>query len=213
DGTPPTPTQDSWPDDSTSTLIPSPTPPEGLRRRRHRRPLVGYTIDSGDEQPVSECSYSSSSEPDDDERSPFLHDHDPSFSDDDTSKHDHDQYHNHDAAAAAGIIRISQGARPGSGWTGSIRISQAAGEWLALALQPGILPQYTEKIEVPDDKQELTLLERILASFTVYAELKAARTEEEFGRVFGRLQVEWGYVGGIVCLLHPHEVFIHSFLV
>jgi len=65
-------------------------------------------------------------------------------------------------------------------------------DWFAFSL----LPRYTEKVEVPP---RLTRLERILSSFTMYSELKEANMDSHFERVFVRLQLEWTYMGGLVC--------------
>lgn len=74
--------------------------------------------------------------------------------------------------------------------------------WLVASL----LPRYTEKVVVPP---ELNRLERVLAAFTVYAELKTAQRESQFEDVFRRLQIEWTYVGGLVrrllCICPPSE--------
>jgi hypothetical protein len=58
-----------------------------------------------------------------------------------------------------------------------------------------ILPQFSEEIST---QPELSLAKRILASFTVYRELKAATSQSDYGSVFARLQMEWTYVGGVV---------------
>ena len=64
--------------------------------------------------------------------------------------------------------------------------------WIAFSL----LPRYTEKVEVP---QSLSRLERILASFTMYNQLKEANMDSHYQQVFDRLQLEWTYIGGLVC--------------
>ena len=64
--------------------------------------------------------------------------------------------------------------------------------WIAFSL----LPRYTEKVEVTPS---LSRLERILASFTMYSQLKEANMDSHFERVFLRLQLEWTYMGGLVC--------------
>ena len=64
--------------------------------------------------------------------------------------------------------------------------------WIAFSL----LPRYTEKVEVPPS---LSRLERILASFTMYSQLKEANMDSHFEQVFLRLQLEWTYMGGLVC--------------
>ncbi|KAG5732599.1 hypothetical protein E4T56_gene16874 [Termitomyces sp. T112] len=70
-------------------------------------------------------------------------------------------------------------------------------EWIQ-SIWPSLLPQYTEKVEVPKD---MTLVERVLASFTMYNELKNARSESHYETVFARLQTEWTYVGGLLVAL------------
>ena len=64
--------------------------------------------------------------------------------------------------------------------------------WIAFSL----LPRYTEKVEVPPS---LSRLERTLASFTTYKEMKEANMDSHFELVFARLQLEWTYMGGLVC--------------
>lgn len=65
------------------------------------------------------------------------------------------------------------------------------GEWFVAS----ILPQYTETIVVIP----MSRVERILASFTTYSELREAMHDSHFEKVFVRLQLEWTYVGGLVC--------------
>lgn len=79
--------------------------------------------------------------------------------------------------------------------TGTIVISHkqpSIKSWLAFSL----LPVYTEKVDVPPP---LTRLERVLASFTMYSEMKVANMDSHFEKIFARLQLEWTYVGGLVC--------------
>lgn len=64
--------------------------------------------------------------------------------------------------------------------------------WIAFSL----LPRYTEKVEVPPS---LSRLERVLASCTMYNQLKEANMDSHFEQVFVRLQLEWTYMGGLVC--------------
>ena len=64
--------------------------------------------------------------------------------------------------------------------------------WIAFSL----LPRYTEKVEVPPS---MSRLEKILASFTMYSHLKEANMDSHFEQVFVRLQMEWTYIGGLVC--------------
>ena len=72
--------------------------------------------------------------------------------------------------------------------------------WIAFSL----LPRYTEKVEVPPS---LSRLERIFASFTMYSQLKEANMDSHFEQVFVRLQMEWTYMGGLVCQFR----FINTF--
>ena len=44
----------------------------------------------------------------------------------------------------------------------------------------------------------MNLAERALASFTVYKELKKARLDSQYERMFGRLQREWTYASSLV---------------
>lgn len=78
------------------------------------------------------------------------------------------------------IIRISGNGDEGMGW-----------------VAPSLLPQNVEKLEPPPP---LTRTERALASFTMYSELKEANFDSHYEAVFGRLQMEWTYTGGLVRL-------------
>ncbi|TFK35298.1 hypothetical protein BDQ12DRAFT_688289 [Crucibulum laeve] len=60
------------------------------------------------------------------------------------------------------------------------------------------VPSYTEKLPVPP---RMSRLERILASFTMYSELKEASVDSQYEAVFMRLQMEWTYVGGLLVAL------------
>ncbi|EDR13445.1 uncharacterized protein LACBIDRAFT_323094 [Laccaria bicolor S238N-H82] len=53
----------------------------------------------------------------------------------------------------------------------------------------------------------LSLMERVLASFTMYSELKEATTDSEYDKVFARLQMEWTYIGGLLVAL---AAYVHS---
>lgn len=48
------------------------------------------------------------------------------------------------------------------------------------------------------DPRPLSLMERVLASFTMYSELKEATMDSEYEKVFARLQKEWTCIGGLV---------------
>jgi len=77
-----------------------------------------------------------------------------------------------------------------------IKISFNPAGWLAASL----LPQYTERIPVPSDP-EFDIFERVIAAFTVYREMKRARCDDDFDRVFKRLQHEWTYNAGLLVAL------------
>ncbi|KAJ8455138.1 hypothetical protein ONZ45_g19039 [Pleurotus djamor] len=66
-------------------------------------------------------------------------------------------------------------------------------------LIPSVLPQYTEVVAVPEDR--LSRIELLLSAFTMYSELKEARLDSHFEKVFGRLQTEWTYIGGLLVAL------------
>ena len=72
--------------------------------------------------------------------------------------------------------------------------------WITFSL----LPRYTEKVEVPPF---LSPTERILASFTLYRELKEANMDSHFEQIFVRLQLEWTYMGGLVCRFYCISTF------
>ncbi|KAF8630696.1 hypothetical protein AX15_002770 [Amanita polypyramis BW_CC] len=72
-----------------------------------------------------------------------------------------------------------------------IRISDA--QWVAACE----LPQYVEDIKKPS----MIFPEQIIASFTVYREMKEAVLESHYEKVFTRLQQEWTYVGGLLVAL------------
>lgn len=85
-----------------------------------------------------------------------------------------------------------------------IKISFNPMEWIA----GSVLPQYTERIEVPPEPGP-NFFERVISSFTVYSEMKHARCHDDFDRIFTRLQLEWTYTAGIVSLVlyiaHPYS--------
>ncbi|KAG6808686.1 hypothetical protein H0H92_003248 [Tricholoma furcatifolium] len=138
----------------------------GLRRRRRR----GYGVNSDDEL------YSTDGD-DEDSKAPIFSDGG-SFcgdEDDESTLRDEQGY----LKEPHGIIRLP---------------ASRAAQWVQ-AIWPTVLPQYTERIEVPGD---MSFVERILASFTTYSELKAARLDSQYEKVFTRLQLEWTYVGGLL---------------
>ncbi|KAJ7693397.1 hypothetical protein B0H17DRAFT_932950, partial [Mycena rosella] len=72
-----------------------------------------------------------------------------------------------------------------------------------------LLPQYTERIEVPPD-QDLNFFERAISSFTIYNEMKHARCDDDFERIFTRLQLEWTYTAGILVALAAVDTAVFS---
>ncbi|KAF9460603.1 hypothetical protein BDZ94DRAFT_1299794 [Collybia nuda] len=98
---------------------------------------------------------------------------------------------------------LRQGSSSGGG--AGVLENEAAAAWRAqmrgLSVdEKAALPAYTERVQV-EDPDALSLPERILATFTLYAALRAARVDSEFEAVFARLQMEWGYVGGLLVAL------------
>ncbi|KAJ6498891.1 hypothetical protein C8R45DRAFT_980319 [Mycena sanguinolenta] len=86
-----------------------------------------------------------------------------------------------------------------------IKISFNPMGWIAASL----LPQYTERIEVPPEPG-LNFFERALASFTIYSEMKRASCDDDFDRIFTRLQVEWTYTAGILVALAAVDTAVFS---
>ncbi|EDR06386.1 uncharacterized protein LACBIDRAFT_299945 [Laccaria bicolor S238N-H82] len=77
--------------------------------------------------------------------------------------------------------------------------------WISASL----LPKYTEKIEVLEPRP-LSLTGRVLASFTMYSELKEATMDSEYDKVFARLQMEWTYMGGLLVALAAVDTAVFS---
>ncbi|KAG7448893.1 uncharacterized protein BT62DRAFT_732613 [Guyanagaster necrorhizus] len=71
---------------------------------------------------------------------------------------------------------------------------------------PPILPQYSET-EKPPDLPAMGVMQRIVASFTMYAEL---RDESHYERAFSRQQMEWSYVGGLLTALAAVDTAVFS---
>lgn len=99
-------------------------------------------------------------------------------------------------------------------------------EWIA-ASADHLLPRYTEKVILPGatgkfsssstsintikaNGEPMMRGERVLASLTMYGELCAASTEEQFEKVFRRLQYEWTFVGGLLVAL---AAYVHFYLI
>ncbi|GLB43811.1 hypothetical protein LshimejAT787_1403230 [Lyophyllum shimeji] len=166
--------------------------PKPPQLRRRRKRIRGYMVESGDEEVYS------TDDEENQEDKPFLDDN--SYCGDDEDP---------DPCYEDGAIRPHP--------DGVVQISSGPTEWFSIF--PSILPQYTEAIEVPS---EMTFTERILSSFTTYSELKAARLDSHYEKVFQRLQTEWTYVGGLLVALaavstgvfaiSPDTIFIvHSY--
>ncbi|KAF8199834.1 hypothetical protein K438DRAFT_1905863 [Mycena galopus ATCC 62051] len=86
-----------------------------------------------------------------------------------------------------------------------IKISFNPMGWIAASL----LPQYTERIEVPPEPG-LNFFERVISSFTVYNEMQRACCNDDFDRIFTRLQVEWTYTAGILVALAAVDTAVFS---
>lgn len=71
---------------------------------------------------------------------------------------------------------------------------------------PPILPQYSET-EKPEDLPAMGAMQRIVASFTMYAEL---RNETHYERAFSRQQLEWTYVGGLLTAMAAVDTAVFS---
>ncbi|KAJ7873806.1 hypothetical protein B0H14DRAFT_3557003 [Mycena olivaceomarginata] len=86
-----------------------------------------------------------------------------------------------------------------------IKISFNPMEWIA----GSVLPQYTERIEVPPEPGP-NFFERVISSVTVYSEMKHARCHDDFDRIFTRLQLEWTYTAGILVALAAVDTAVFS---
>jgi len=75
--------------------------------------------------------------------------------------------------------------------------------WVAAS----VLPKYTEKIETPSS---LTRPEAVVATFTMYYELKEAQLDSHYEKVFHRLQMEWTYIGGLLVALAAVDTAVFS---
>ncbi|KAK0203426.1 hypothetical protein DFS33DRAFT_798925 [Desarmillaria ectypa] len=71
---------------------------------------------------------------------------------------------------------------------------------------PPILPQYSET-EKPLDLPAMGVMQRIVASFTMYAEL---RDESRYERAFSQQRLEWSYVGGLLTALAAVDTAVFS---
>ncbi|KAF9548083.1 hypothetical protein CPC08DRAFT_823567 [Agrocybe pediades] len=184
---------------------PATSQPSGLRKRtRQKRKIKSYLLDS--DEPISEseesCSGSSSS-------SSYVHfEKRPLISD--TSQtcigDDEDFDYANSLIMRSGssgeIIRFDEEqhideqegfTRKGKGW---------------LAFMSDLpLPLYTEKIVVPPN---LTKPEKVICSFTMYSELASACCDDDFARVFGRLQHEWTFIGGLLVALAAVDTAVFS---
>ncbi|KAJ7497701.1 hypothetical protein FB451DRAFT_1212450 [Mycena latifolia] len=86
-----------------------------------------------------------------------------------------------------------------------IKISFNPMGWIAASL----LPQYTERIEVPPPPG-MNVFERAISSFTVYSEMKRASCDDDFERIFTRLQLEWTYTAGVLVALAAVDTAVFS---
>ena len=157
-------------DPPTTPISPESDQPPIITQTLRRRPIRGYRIHSDDDDDDDD---------DLDEDDQHFTDSKPTFDDPDCSTCiDEDTFIDTDHSETGNVIISHK--QP------SIK------SWLAFSL----LPVYTEKVEVPPP---LTRLERVFASFTMYSELKVANMDSHFEKIFARLQLEWTYVGGLVC--------------
>lgn len=69
--------------------------------------------------------------------------------------------------------------------------------WIAAA-RDVLLPLYTEKLVLPPQQGDMRLIERLLAAFTLYAQMRCAQSESDFDPIVRRLQGEWAVVGTLV---------------
>ena len=159
-----------------------------MRRRRIR----GYALFS-DEEPFSE-EYTSDDVDEDSKVPPLVDITDPLTLEDNLDHESSKPY--------SEILAIS---------TREIYLSD--GEWFAAS----DLPQYTVGVEEVKIQPSLNFAEQIVASFTVYLEMKEAVLDSHYEKVFHRLQQEWTYVGGLVSLFslppypfHPLSIIILS---
>ncbi|KAF8346197.1 hypothetical protein F5887DRAFT_125664 [Amanita rubescens] len=162
--------------DSSDTLNDPPSPtspiPQMAQSSLRRRRIRGYTIFS-DEEPFSE-DYTSD-EPDEPIKTSLM-----DICNDDTLQENIDNK----SSGRSEILAI---------YTREIQLPDAP--WFAAS----DLPQYiAEEVKV---LPSLHLTEQILASFTVYQEMKEAVLDSHFEKVFHRLQQEWTYVGGLLVAL------------
>ncbi|KJA17960.1 hypothetical protein HYPSUDRAFT_70328 [Hypholoma sublateritium FD-334 SS-4] len=72
--------------------------------------------------------------------------------------------------------------------------------WIAAA-RDILLPLYTEKLSLPPQQTDMTFIERLLAAFTLYAQMRCAHSESDFDPIVRRLQSEWAVVGTLLLAL------------
>ncbi|KAH6914864.1 hypothetical protein BKA70DRAFT_557266 [Coprinopsis sp. MPI-PUGE-AT-0042] len=79
--------------------------------------------------------------------------------------------------------------------------------WLAASLLPQhilepskpMVPPYTETVEVYEPLDgRIKWWEKAISSFTMYLELRDARTDSEFESIFQRLRMEWTFIGTLL---------------
>ncbi|KAJ7495974.1 hypothetical protein B0H11DRAFT_2001387 [Mycena galericulata] len=83
-----------------------------------------------------------------------------------------------------------------------IKISFNPVRWLAAS----ILPEHTNSTPDPD----LVFFERLIARFTVYREMKSAREDKDFDKIFKKLQFEWSWNAQILLGLAGVDVAVFS---
>ncbi|KAH9484615.1 hypothetical protein JR316_0004097 [Psilocybe cubensis] len=69
------------------------------------------------------------------------------------------------------------------------------------------LPLYTEKVVFTPERN---LVQRLLASLTMYGDLSTAANEDQFAAVFVRLQHEWTFIGGLLVALAAVDTAVFS---
>jgi hypothetical protein len=208
---------DDVPDLLISESKPSlPSPPEQTLRRRRR--IKGYAVCTDDEcisasasESEAECLLSPSQAlHDDDAYSATFVDDDDDDTDDDLSMTPHPSHltlslshRKHTATAASSDDLVFRAASGEIDVVSFASTTNARGVkvWIATA-RDMLLPQYTEK--VTSAPRHLNNAEKVLTTFTLYAELAAAEKEADFEPIMRRLQSEWAVVGGLVSTpFHP----------
>jgi len=166
---------------------------EGLRKRIKRKKIKGYFLNSDDENhsdSEESCSASSSTSSygPRSEKRPLISDTSMTCVDDDEDY----EYTNSliiRTESSGEVIRFVE-----TDDEGHEHSAKRTRGWLAF-MSDLRLPLYTEKIVVPPN---LTKPEKVICTFTMYSEMAAACCDDDFAKVFGRLQHEWTFIGGLV---------------